>query len=109
MRAGNEWQDHDLMFTTYKGTPLRKSALHVRFKRMLRGAGLSPKINLYAMRHLFATASLQSGTDIKTTSGEMGHARVSFTYERYGHVLEGMLDDASDKREDLLLRGRKRR
>ncbi len=38
------------------------------------------------LRHTFATLALQSGVDIKTVSGTLGHFSAGFTLDTYAHV-----------------------
>ncbi len=49
-----------------------------------------------------ALLSLQSGCDIKTLSANLGHATVAFTLDRYGHVSKEMLDQNSEKMQQLI-------
>lgn len=102
LRAGAYWQEHDLVFCKPDGAPLRRSLLWHRFKEMLKAGKLPKEIRPYDLRHFFVTSSLQADVDAKTVSREAGHSQVSFTLQRYGHVLPEMHDAACDKREGLL-------
>lgn len=108
LRMGTLWNDHDLVFTNDIGLPQRRDTLGYYFKNLIRELGLSEKITMYTLRHFFVTFSLMAGVDVKTASREAGHSKVSFTLDRYGHVLDEMHDTAADKREELL-RSRKGR
>jgi integrase len=44
-------------------------------------------IGLHEARHTFASYLIAAGLDLKTISTYMGHASVSFTIDRYGHLL----------------------
>lgn len=107
LKAGGQWQNHDLVFPTSIGTPVRQPALYNYFKAILKDAGLPSKIRVYDLRHAFVTFSLVAGVDAKTVSHEAGHKDVGFTLTRYGHVLDEMHESAADKREGLLSQRRK--
>ena len=48
-------------------------------------AGL-PELRFHDLRHTFATLALQSGVDVKTVSGMLGHFSAGFTLDTYAHV-----------------------
>lgn len=50
--------------------------------RILAALGLE-YIRFHDLRHTFATISLQSGVDIRTVSGMLGHADPGFTLRTY--------------------------
>jgi integrase len=102
LKVGQFWRNNDLVFASPVGEPERRTTLWRHFKKVLEVAGLPMAITPYDLRHAFVTFSLMAGVDAKTASREAGHAKVSFTLDRYGHVLEEMHQAASDKREELL-------
>lgn len=55
---------------------------------LLAAAGLRP-IRLYDLRHTAATFAVAAGVSVKVISDQLGHASISFTLERYSHVLPG--------------------
>lgn len=107
LKAGQLWENNDLVFATRQGRPIQYSEFYGHFKTLLEKAELPSTITPYTMRHAFVTFSLVAGVDAKTVSNEAGHATVGFTLTKYGHVLDEMHETASDKRESLL-RSRKR-
>lgn len=104
LKAGSIWRDHDLVFTNGIGEPIRRDLLSYHFKAMIDRLGMPSQITMYSLRHFFVTFSLIAGVDAKTVSREAGHKNVSFTLDRYGHVLDEMHDAAADKRESLMKR-----
>ncbi|MBQ3334098.1 MAG: site-specific integrase [Eubacteriaceae bacterium] len=55
-----------------------------RFKTILRKCGIRD-INYHALRHTFATRSVEVGCDVKSLSEILGHASVGITLNRYVH------------------------
>jgi integrase len=51
------------------------------------------------IRSLLAAA----GVPVKVISDQLGHASISFTLERYSHVLPGIQDEAAAKVERMLM------
>lgn len=102
LRAGAYWRDNDLVMCKSNGEPFRGSVLCYHFKKLLKQGGLPGEIRPYDLRHFFVTSSLAAEVDAKTVSREAGHSQVSFTLQRYGHVLPEMHEAACDKRERLL-------
>lgn len=102
LKAGQFWQNHDLVFTNGIGEPVRYHTILGHFKEIAKNAGLPPSVTPYTLRHAFVTFSLVAGIDIKTVSREVGHSKPSFTMDRYGHVLDEMHETAADRREALM-------
>jgi integrase len=99
--AGDEWEEHGLMFTTHTGTPIYQRSLQRIFKTLLRHAGLPP-VRFHDLRH--SSASLLLNRDIPTiiVSRRLGHARTSITTDVYGHVLANMQDEAAELIDELV-------
>lgn len=55
-----------------------------RFKAIIRAAGIA-EANFHALRHTFATRSVENGIDAKILSEILGHASVRITLDRYVH------------------------
>ena len=63
------------------------------FERLTQKAGVR-KLNFRALRHTFATLSIQNGTDIKTVSTTLGHATAAYTLDIYTHITEDTLKNS---------------
>lgn len=57
------------------------------FKTIIRTAGIA-EVNFHALRHTFATRSIENGIDAKILSEILGHASVKLTLDRYVHPSE---------------------
>jgi integrase len=60
----------------------------------LRRAGVEP-ICLHDCRHTFASLMIAAGVNAKALSTFMGHANISITLDRYGHLMPGAEDEAA--------------
>ena len=58
-------------------------------EKILKACGLE-YVSFHALRHTFATVALQSGVDIRTVSGMLGHADPGFTLRTYTHATNPM-------------------
>lgn len=63
--------------------------------KILKSLGLE-HIRFHDLRHTFATMALQSGVDIRTVSGMLGHADPGFTLRTYTHTTDPMQVKAAE-------------
>ncbi len=105
LAVGPKWKDHDLMFSTFIGTPIEKGALHRDFKAILEKAEL-PKVRIHDLRHSTASLLLAQGTHPRAIMELLGHSRIGVTMDTYAHVMPAMMADVAD-RMDAILRGGK--
>jgi integrase len=104
VRILKEWRlasdpGHELVFATRKGTPHLLGNLR---RRVLDG------VPLHALRHFYASWSLDRGVPLTTLQRRMGHSSILLTADRYGHLLETSADERRDlaAAEARLLRGK---
>lgn len=103
LKAGADYQNHDLVFAANEGTPIMiRNLVRRHFKPRLKRANLKESIRLYDLRHSCATLLLSAGENPKVVSERLGHASVSLTLDVYSHVLPTMQEAASQKLESLL-------
>jgi integrase len=76
------------------GVPFSATPLYERAFRAWRRVGLSP-ICLHDCRHTFASLMIAAGVNAKALSTFMGHASISITLDRYGHLMPGAEDEAA--------------
>jgi integrase len=93
-----------LIFGADGTAPFRYSSVVARAKRVWREAGLAP-IGLHECRHTFATLLIAAGVNLKALSTFIGHASISITLDRYGHLFPGSEDEAAELVDAYLTRG----
>ncbi len=84
---GGVWQHPELVFTSEVGTPLNPSNLK-RVRYALMDKADVPRVRLHDLRHLHASLAIRGGMDAKVLADRLGHARASFTLDRYTHLFE---------------------
>jgi integrase len=98
---GAEWQEHDLVFPTERGTPMEPSNLHRHFKLALKRAGLPHATRFHDLRHTCATFLIAQGIHPRVVMEILGHSQISLTMNIYGHVLPETQREATTKVADL--------
>jgi integrase len=76
------------------GVPFSATTLYERALRAWKKVGLRP-ICLHDCRHTFASLMIAAGVNAKALSTFMGHATISITLDRYGHLMPGAEDEAA--------------
>jgi integrase len=78
---------------------LRRRPAARRARRAWAAAGLDP-IGLHEARHTAASTMIAAGVNVKALSEFLGHASITITLDRYGHLLPGSLaeGDAAPRR-----------
>lgn len=100
MSLGPNYQDYDLVFATYLGTPYSPTNYSKYFKRAQKRAGLEG-FRFHDLRHTFATLSLQAGIPAKTIQKWLGHTSVVVTLDTYSHLVPEMQVEAMKKVNNL--------
>lgn len=101
-KEGEPKSEHDLIFRSDAGAPLRQRTVKREFRRLLEAAGIRP-VRLYDLRHTSATLAIAAGVSVRVISDQLGHASISFTLERYSHVLPSIQDEAAARVERRLM------
>jgi integrase len=88
--ASTAWQNHEgLVFTRADGSPWMPNVVSDHFRNMIAKAGLR-RIRFHDLRHGTASLALANGVDMAVVSKMLGHSTVSFTTDRYTHLLQGV-------------------
>jgi integrase len=93
---GLAWRERPdgLVFGLTSTLPFPPSPLSNRAARAWRTAGFEP-ITLHECRHTFASLMIAAGVNAKALSTYMGHANISITLDRYGHLMPGNEEEAA--------------
>ena len=70
------------------GQPTHPTPLRRRLYAAWEDAGLEP-LGLHEGRHTFASMMIAAGVNAKALSSYLGHANISITFDRYGHLMPG--------------------
>lgn len=107
LKVGDQWEDHDRIFTKWNGTPIFPSTPSKWFKKIREKYNL-PDLKFHELRHTNASLLIAQGVDIRTISGRLGHSKTSITTYVYGHMLKKPDREAADKLEDLFNKNSKK-
>jgi hypothetical protein len=83
------------------------SKLTKRADRAWEAAGLE-RITLHECRHTFASLMIAAGVNAKALQSLMGHANISITLDRYGHLMPGSESEAAGLLDAYLAAQRRR-
>ncbi len=78
----------DLIFARSDGRPFQSTSAAKRASNAWEKVGLEG-IGLHEARHTFASLMIAAGVNAKALSTYMGHANISITLDRYGHLMPG--------------------
>jgi integrase len=95
-----------LFFGRQDDKPFSNKTVSQRAERAWRAAGLEP-IGLHDCRHTFASLMIAAGVNAKALSAFMGHASITMTLDRYGHLFPGSEDEAAGLLDAYLERATK--
>ena len=71
-------------------------------KAACKRAGLRQTLRLHDLRHTAAAAQLASGLPMMYVQRQLGHANISTTIDRYGHLEESFLREAARQAEEAI-------
>ena len=92
-----------LFFGRPDDRPFSNQSVSQRATRTWRAAGLDP-IGLHECRHTFASLMIAAGVNAKALSTFLGHASVTITLDRYGHLFPGSEQEAAGLLDSYLER-----
>ena len=116
LKAGEAWEENDLVFPNEIGRPLNPSNLITRSFWPLRdraglgpgstATGTPPALRFHDLRHTAGSLMLEAGVPLKIVSERLGHSNINITADIYLHVTEGLDEAAAVAVGDLLRRAR---
>jgi integrase len=92
-KAGDAWQDRDLVFANGRGGYVSPMYLLALFHKALVEAGL-PHMRFHDLRHSAVTLLVGMGVPLKVVQEIVGHSDITMTADIYAHVLPAMQRDA---------------
>lgn len=83
----NRYRASDAVFTNSIGGPILPDTVYALMRRLCAEAAV-PYKGTHVLRHSFVSIQGQHGTPLEVVSAHVGHARASFTQDRYRTVFE---------------------
>ncbi len=99
----DRWDDA-LVFGRTATEPFAPQSVRERSLRVWGEADLDP-IGLHECRHTCASVLIESKANAKALSVIMGHANIAVTFDVYGHIMPGGLDEVAADANAYLARG----
>jgi integrase len=96
-----------LLFGRTETRPFDDRALKIRAENAWHTAGLT-SITLHEARHTYASLLIAAGVNTKAISTYMGHASITITLDRYGHLMPGNEAEAAAMLDAYIARERAR-
>ncbi|MCF2670456.1 site-specific integrase [Butyricicoccus pullicaecorum] len=109
LKLGDQWEEHDRLFTTWNGRPLHPSSVTGWFTKFARAAELPEGVTIHSLRHTNATLLIAAGVNVRTVSARLGHAHTSTTMDIYSHAIQSADAAASDAIGSVVHRKKKRK
>jgi integrase len=95
LRAGDQWTDSGLVFTTELGRPVDPRNLLRVIEVAAKAAGVQ-NVGVHTLRHSAAVAWLEAGVHIKAVADLLGHSSIAITGDVYGHTSDDTARSAVD-------------
>jgi integrase len=93
LRAGDQWADTGLVFTTELGAAVDPRNLLRVVETSAKAAGL-PDVDVHTLRHSAAVELMGRGAHIKLVADLLGHSSIAVTGDIYGHTSQGAAREA---------------
>jgi integrase len=100
LAAGEDWQDHGLVFCNEHGIPYTRDALNGRFGRTTRQAGIG-HWHAHEGRHTAVSIMSSNGVQIQDISDTMGHKSTHVTETVYRHVIVPAIRGGASVMDDV--------
>jgi integrase len=95
LRAGDQWTETGLVFTTEFGTAVDPRNFLRVIEDAAKAAGVEG-VGVHTLRHSAAVGWLEAGVHIKAVADMLGHSSISVTGDIYGHTSDGTARAAVD-------------
>ncbi len=101
LNCGDKWVETDRLYVKWNGELMQNGTPYFWLNEFCDKHNL-PFYGLHSFRHLFASLLVNSGVDIVTVSGALGHSTVSTTSNVYCHMLQEAQAKVSDAVSNVL-------
>ncbi len=101
LKMGDQWQDHDRLFTQWNGKPIHPDTVTSWFHDFVEKNNL-PQISIHSLRNPNATLQIAKGVPLTTVSNRLGHARSSTTMNIYAHAIKSADKAAAETLGNIL-------
>ena len=95
LRAGNQWTETGLVFTTGLSGPVEPRSLLRVVEGAAKAAGVKG-FGVHTLRHSAAVGWLEAGVHIKAVADLLGHSSIAVTGDIYGHMSDDTARAAVD-------------
>ncbi len=100
-RAGDDWQEHGLVFPSEVGTPMEPRNLNRHFERLRERLDMT-EVRLHDLRHTMVTLLLDLGVPPHVVQALARHADVEITLKIYAHTNLDAMRQAARRLDDHL-------
>jgi integrase len=103
--AGENWQEHGLVFASETGTELDASNVRRAFRRVVNAAGLNPWLwTPRELRHSFVSLLSDASVPIEVISRLVGHSSTDVTEKIYRHQIRPVIEEGADAMDRIFPR-----
>ncbi|MFC5182422.1 site-specific integrase [Actinomadura harenae] len=106
LKAGESWQNNDLVFCSPTGTPLDAANVRRAFRLITKKAKIGEKWTPRELRHSFVSIMSDSGVPIENIADLCGHSSTAVTEEVYRHQLKPVITKGAEAINSVFGRGK---
>jgi integrase len=92
----------DLLFCSKDGTTLDQANVYHRILQPTLTAAKMRRIRFHDLRHTYASMLINQGENLKYVQSQLGHASITTTVDRYGHLMPDAHVGASERLDATL-------
>lgn len=96
LRAGEAWQNNNLVFCSPIGTPLDAANVRRAFRLITKKAGIGEEWTPRELRHSFVSIMSDSGVPLENIADLCGHSSTAVTEEVYRHQLKPVITKGAE-------------
>jgi integrase len=101
LKAGQEWQDHGLVFASAVGTPLDAHNVRRSFRAITKAAGLGQEWTPRELRHTFVSLLSANDVTLEDIARLVGHSGTAVTERVYRHEIRPSLTQGAEIMDQL--------